>query len=228
MSSTIEWARRLAALAQTGLTYTKDPYEKERCEEMRQIAAEMMAASTEQAEPAPSDVSKHRKTLCPSRLATSNHWKKIFENESGYATPKVDVRGAVFKDGKILLAKEQKDGCWSLPGGWADVNDAPSEAIVREVKEETGYPVKCTKLAAVLDRDLHLNSPSAAHPFHIYKLLFLCEIIGKPDGLCHDIIDAAFFDLNDLPPLSEHRTLPKHIELLHRHYQNPDLPTQFD
>lgn len=208
MNNTISWARRIAALAQTGLTYTKDPYEKERCEELQRLAAEMMAAT--------SDIS-------------SNHWKKIFENESGYATPKVDVRGAVFKDGKVLLSREQDDNCWSLPGGWADVNDTPSEAVARELQEETGYPVKCTKLVAVLDRDLHYKTEAGhTHPFHIYKLLFLCELTGKADELCHDITDAAFFDLNDLPPLSLHRTLPKHIELLHWHHLNPKLPSAFD
>lgn len=207
-NQTIEWARKIAALAQTGLTYTKDPYEKERCEELQDLAAEMMAAST--------DVS-------------TAHWQKIFENESGYATPKVDVRGAVFQDGKVLLSKEQQDGCWSLPGGWADVNDTPSEAVIREVREETGYPVKCTKLAAVLDRDLHYKTEAThTHPFHIYKLMFLCELTGAAEGLCHDITDAAFFDLNDLPPLSLHRTLPQHVELLWKHHQNPDLPTSFD
>ena len=219
MNKTIQWARRLAALAQTQLTFAKDEYDRERAEELQALAAEMMAAAT----------SIDWKTLCPSRLATSNHWKKIFENESGYATPKVDVRGAVFKDGKILLSKELKDGCWSLPGGWADVNDTPSEAIIREVCEETGYPVQCTKLAAVLDRDLHYKPETGhAHPFHIYKLMFLCEITGEPGELCHDITDAAFFPLDDLPPLSEHRTLPKHIELLWNHHQNLDLPTSFD
>ncbi len=208
MSKTIEWARKIAALAQTGLTYTQDPYEKERCEELRELAAEMMAAS--------SDV-------------TQAHWKTIFKNESGYATPKIDVRGAVFQDGNVLLSKEKDDGLWSLPGGWADVNDTPSEAVIREMREETGYPVRCCKLAAVLDRDLHYKTETAhAHPFHIYKLMFLCELTGEADALCHDIIESAFFDLNDLPPLSQHRTLPQHIELLHRHHLNPDLPTAFD
>ena len=159
MSKTIEWARRISALAQTGLTNTKDPYEKERCEELQQLAAEMMATATD---------------------VTEAHWKAIFKNESGYATPKVDVRGAVFKDGKVLLSNELIDGCWSLPGGWADVNDTPSEAIIREVREETGYPVKCTKLVAVLDRDLHLNDPSAAHPFHIYNCCFCAKLLESP------------------------------------------------
>ena len=207
-NQTIIWARRIAALAQTQLTFAKDEYDRERAEELQQLAAEMMAASTN---------------------ITETHWGTIFQNESGYATPKVDVRGAVFKDGKVLLSKEQQDGCWSLPGGWADVNDTPSEAVERELREETGYPVKCTKLAAVLDRDLHYKPETAhSHPFHIYKLMFLCELAGDADELCHDITDAAFFDLNDLPPLSLHRTLPQHIELLYRHHQNPDLPTQFD
>jgi len=205
-TNTINWARRIQALAQTGLTYSKDPYERERCEEMRRIAAEMLEAS--------SDIPATR-------------WSNIFKNETGYATPKVDVRGAVFEDGKILLSREKDDDRWSLPGGWADVNDRPSHAVIRELREETGCSVDCKKLVAVLDRDLHYKGTST-HPFHIYKLLFLCERTGQADILCHDISDAAFFDLNDLPPLSEHRTLPSHIELLYRHHLNPELPTAFD
>lgn len=217
----VEWARRIAALAQAGLTYTESPYEKERCEELQQIAAELMACAGE-------DLSSRWKKAGAASIGFSRVWKTILEKESGYATPKVDVRGAVFENGRVLLSKELSDGCWSLPGGWADVNDTPSEAVIRELREETGYAVRCTKLAAVLDRDLHLNDPTAAHPFHIYKLLFVCERTGEAEALCHDITDAAFFDVNDLPPLSEHRTLPMHIELLHRHSMNPALPTQFD
>jgi len=205
MSKTIEWARKIQALAQTGLNYSENPYDQERCEELRDLAAEMMASASN------TPVEK---------------WNELFKNESGYATPKVDVRGAVFENGKILLSRELDDGRWSLPGGWADVNDCPSEAVIRELREETGYTVHCKKLAAVLDRDKHYKG--ASHPFHIYKLMFLCEHKGEAKKLCHDITDAAFFDINDLPPLSEHRTLPAHIEMLYRHHLNPDLPTVFD
>lgn len=200
------WARKIQALAQTGLTYSHDPYDRERCEELRALAAQMMATAS---------------------TTPKKHWQKLFQNETGYATPKVDVRGAVFENGKILLSREQDDHHWSLPGGWADVNDSPSAAVIRELKEETGYAVRCKKLVAVLDRDLHYKG-TATHPFHIYKLMFLCERTGSADALCHDITDAAFFDINDLPSLSEHRTLPAHIDLLYKHHQNPERPTVFD
>jgi ADP-ribose pyrophosphatase YjhB (NUDIX family) len=192
-------------MAQTGLEYSANPYDRERYELLRGLAAEMMAASSE----IPADV-----------------FLEVFQRESGYATPKVDVRGAVFKEGKILLSRELDDGCWSLPGGWADVNDSPSQAIVREVREESGYAVRCTKLAAVLDRDLHYRG--GAHPFHIYKLMFLCTIIGTAEELCHDITAADFFAIDALPPLSLHRTMPEHIGMLFDHHQNPTLPTEFD
>ncbi len=192
-------------MAQAGLTYSQNPYERERCEELREIASEMLAAS--------SDIPHH-------------DWQHIFKNETGYATPKVDVRGAVFENGKVLLSRELDDGLWSLPGGWADVNNTPSEAVIRELREESGYTVRCIKLAAVLDRDLHYTGNP--HPFHIYKLLFLCEREGQAEPLCHDITASGFFDVNDLPPLSEHRTLPKHIKMLYRHYLDPSRPSEFD
>ncbi|MBN2704503.1 MAG: NUDIX hydrolase [Pontiellaceae bacterium] len=200
-----KWARKVKSIAQIGLEYAENEYDRERYAELNELAAEMMA----EASPFPPE-----------------KWLRIFAKESGYATPKVDVRGAAFLDGKVLLSREASDGLWSLPGGWADVNDRPSEAVIREVKEETGYTVRCTKLAAVLDRDRHYQGE--ASPFHIYKLMFLCEIIDEADALCHDILEARFFSPDELPPLSEHRTLPMHIELMERHLLDPSLPTQFD
>lgn len=201
----VEWARKIQAIAQIGLEYATDPYDRQRYGELRTLAAEMMAEV--------SDVPQHQ-------------WQKLFENETGYATPRVDVRGAVFRDGQVLLSREADDGLWSLPGGWADVNDPPSVAVVRELREETGYEVRCTKLAAVLDRDLHYTEDR--RPVHTYKLMFLCEITGEAGELDHDIAEARFFPADDLPPLSLHRTLPKQVGLMHRHFLNPDLPTEFD
>lgn len=201
----IEWARKIKAIAQIGLEYAEDAYDRQRYAELQVLAAEMMAGA--------SDVPQHR-------------WQELFESETGYATPRVDVRGAVFRDGQVLLAREQDDGRWSLPGGWADVNDPPSIAVVRELREETGYEVRCTKLAAVLDRDLHYNEDK--RPVHTYKLMFLCEITGEAGGLDHDISEARFFPVDDLPPLSLKRILPEQIRLMVEHHQNPSLPTLFD
>ncbi|MDZ8117980.1 NUDIX hydrolase [Pontiella agarivorans] len=204
-SKHVVWARKIKAVAQIGLEYAQDPYDRGRYEELQALAAEMMAEA--------SDVPFHR-------------WMDLFEKESGYLTPRVDVRGAVFRDGRVLLSREMDDGCWSLPGGWADVNDPPSVAVEREVLEETGYAVRCTKLAAVLDRDLHYNEDK--RPVHTYKLMFLCEIVGEGGELDHDISEARFFPIEELPPLSLHRTLPKQIRTMFSHHQNPELPAEFD
>lgn len=201
----VAWARKIGSIAQIGLEYTDNPYDRERYEELRGLAAEMMAVA--------SDI--------PVRA-----WRALFRKESGYATPKIDVRGAVFRGSDVLLAREKDDGCWSLPGGWADVNDPPSVAVVRELSEETGYEVRCVKLAAVLDRDLHCTD--TRFPFHIYKLMFLCEIIGETAELGHDISAAQFFPMNRLPALSLTRTVPDQVALMHTHHLNPGLPTAFD
>lgn len=204
-SKNVAWARQIQALAQTGLEYSENPYDRQRYEALRKLAAEMMAEASG----------------VPVAL-----WTDLFKKQTGYATPKVDVRGAVFKAGEILLVRERSDGCWSLPGGWADVNDPPSVAVLRELREETGYEARCTKLAAVLDRDAHYHEDH--RPFHSYKLMFLCETVGAAAGRDHDISDARFFPVVDLPPLSLHRTLPMHIELMRRHHLNPEIPTEFD
>jgi len=149
-------AREIQAMAQTGLAYTKDVYDRQRYERLRQLAAGIMADAAGM---------------------DTEVVEGLFAKQTGYATPKVDVRGAVFEGGKILLVQERSDpGRWTLPGGWADVNRSPSECIIAEVREEAGLEVRPVKLAAVYDRSRHPHVPP--YPFHIYKMFFICEAVG--------------------------------------------------
>jgi ADP-ribose pyrophosphatase YjhB (NUDIX family) len=200
----LNWARRLQAIAQSGLTYCKDKFDIQRYEQIRALAAEIMADGSAQD---------------PARL------EKLFAQQSGYATPKVDVRVAAFQNGRILLVRELEDGCWTLPGGWADVGEPPSIAAAREVLEESGYEVRITKLAAVFDRDLHGHPPYA---FHAYKLFFVGELSGGAPQNSHETADAQFFAENQLPPLSLSRVTPSQIAHLFEHLRHPQLPTSFD
>jgi ADP-ribose pyrophosphatase YjhB (NUDIX family) len=201
----LEWAKRLQALSQNGLTYAQDPFDRERYEQIRHIAAEMLA---EKADAKVEDV------------------LDLFSREKDYATPKVDVRGAVFKDGRILLVKERSDGKWSLPGGWADVGESPSESVEREVREESGFHVKAKRLVAVYDRDKHPHMP-LMH-YHIYKLFFICEITGGRATTSSETEQVAFFEESDLPELSITKILPEQIAKMFEHYRQADLPAYFD
>lgn len=202
----MKWGRALQVIAQNGLAYSTNVFDIERFEAVRKIAAEILAdhASME-----------------------AGQVEDVFALEKGYATPKVDVRGAVFQDDRILLVRENLDGGrWTLPGGWADVTDSPSEAVAREIVEEAGYETRVAKLAAVYDRSRH------GHPqyyFSIYKLFFICEITGgAPAAETIETGGAAFFPEDDLPELSLGRVTPEEIHTLFRHYRRPDLPTEFD
>src|SRR6185312_7347194 len=177
-------ARKLQAAAQTGLEFNTNEYDRDRYRLISEIAAELMA------------------THCDTPVET---FRKMFNEQSGYATPKVDVRAAAFRDGKILLVREAADGLWTMPGGWSDVNDSPREAVEREVWEESGFRVKATKLAAVYDRARHPHTPPM--PFHIYKMFFLCEIIGGEAATSRETLEVGFFAPNALPPLSVSRNL---------------------
>ncbi len=200
----LRWAKTLQAMAQTGLTYAQDPYDIERYESIREMAFEMMAAHSH------TDISVVR---------------QLFQEEQGYATPKVDVRAATFKDNTILLVKERSDGGWTLPGGWADVGDSPSKAVAREVLEESGYHVRVTRLLAVYDRNKHGHPP---HPHHVYKLFFQCEIEGGAPATSIETDDVAFFSVDALPPLSLTRVTPPQIDRLFTLYHQPAAPTDFD
>ena len=201
------WAREIQALAQTGLAFTRDEYDRGRYERFRTLAAQIMA---------------HHTGLEVGDI------EAMFTQQTGYATPKVDVRGAVFRDGRILLVRETADGDrWTLPGGWADVNESPAEAVVKEVREEAGLEVRAFKLGAVLDRSRHAHKP--IYPFHIWKLFFLCEITGGEPQNGPETSEVAFFAEHDLPPdLSTSRVLPPQLKRMFEHMRQPDLPTDFD
>jgi len=201
----LAWARQLQAISQNGLNYSENDFDRERYTHIRQIAAEMMAAT----DPA----------ISPQQLAA------FFSREGGHATPKVDVRTGVFRDNRILLVREISDGGWTLPGGWADVGDAPSLAAAREVREESGFEVKITKLVAAYDRDRHPHPPI---PYHAYKLFFLGELTGGAPASSIETDAVEFFSEDRLPPLSLTRILPDQIALMFRHFRNPALPAEFD
>jgi len=200
----LTWARSLQALAQNGLAYTKDHYDRERFTALRQIAGEILAASA---------VNVHPDLI------------ENFTCDAGYATPKIDVRAAVFDRDQLLLVKERSDGKWSLPGGWADVGSSPSSAVIREVHEESGYSVAVKKLAALYDRDLHGHPPMA---YHVYKMFFICELRGGSPQTDIETEDVSFFREDALPSLSLPRVTPKQIEHLFGHYRHPEWPTSFD
>jgi ADP-ribose pyrophosphatase YjhB (NUDIX family) len=198
-------AQRLRAIAQTGLTYCKDRFDRQRYDELTQMAQAMLAALLTQ----------------PPEAIT-----RAFELDKGYPTPKVDVRTAVFSDGRILLVKEWFDGLWTMPGGWADELDSPSKAAERECEEESGYLVRVTRLVSVKDRRLHPYEPQ--HLGGIYKLFFLGEVVGGAARTSDETTDAGFFALDDLPPLSLARTLRVDIEQAWMHLNDPSRATTFD
>lgn len=204
----LKWARELQAIAQTGLAFSKDAYDRERYEAVRTLAAHIIAKHSE---------------------AEFSHVEGLFTQQAGYATPKVDVRGAVFRnDGSILLVREVADaGRWTLPGGWADVNESPSECVIREVREESGFEVAVRKLAAVYDRDRHGHLP--LHAFHVYKVFFVCDIIGGAPRPGLETSEVRFFTTENLPSdLSVGRVRQHQITRMFEHWRSPGLPTDFD
>lgn len=205
-SKWLVWSKALRSISRAGLTYGESPFDIERYKKIQAIAAEMMATATE---------------------ARVEDVRAVFKCERGYETPKIDVRGVVFREARILLVRELQDnGRWTLPGGWADAGDRPSEAVEREVWEETGYQVRATKLLAALDRRLHGHRPP--HPFGVYKLFFLCELIGGAPRRSLETDEARFFSEDSIPPLSLSRVTPDEIMRLFAHYHHPDWQADFD
>lgn len=200
----LTWARKVQAIAQNGLMFTQDPFDRDRYTQLRDLAAAIVSAEL----------------AIPLGQA-----RALWHPEEGYATPKVDVRGAIFEGDRVLLVRERDDGGWTLPGGWVDVNDSPAEAVVREIREESGYHAKAIKLAALVDRNRHPHPPSV---HHIYKLLFLCERTGGTAATSIETDGVDFFPVTALPPLSTGRTLASQITRLYEHHLDRALPTDFD
>lgn len=201
----LKWAIELQFIGQAGITYTKDPFDRERFERIREIAAEMISSKTD---------------------LELEKVKSVFCNETGFQTPKLDTRAAVFKENRILLVKE-KNGTWSLPGGWVDVHESVASNTVKEVKEESGYTVSPIKLIAVQDRKKH-NKPD--YIYGICKIFLHCEILSHEEYFKPNIETVArdFFSLNNLPSLATEKNTKKQIEMCFKSYKNNDWKTIFD
>lgn len=200
----LDWARKVQAIAQTGLAFTHDPFDRERYTQLTELVADILSSELD----------------IPLTRA-----KAFWEGEDGYATPKVDVRGGIFDGDRVLLVRERSDGKWTLPGGWVDVNDSPSGAVAREVFEESGYRARAVKLAALVDKRRHPHPPGI---HHIFKLFFLCERTGGEAAVSNETDAVQFFPVSALPELSTGRVLASQIERLYQHQLHLELPTDFD
>ncbi len=203
----LRWTRELQAIAQSGLAYTPSAYDRERFEQLRGIASEMMAVRTG---------------------VPAERIEALFAGEHGYATPKVDVRGAVFDgQGRLLMVRETADGGrWTLPGGWADVNRTPAECVAKEVLEESGYAVRASRLAAVWDRSAQGHTGGV---FSCWKLFFVCEVTGGAARGSLETSEVGWFGEAELPrDLSTARVLPHQLQRMFAHAREPGMATEFE
>jgi ADP-ribose pyrophosphatase YjhB (NUDIX family) len=202
-SNWVNWVRRLQSIAQNGRNYCKNEFDLQRYQQIEDVAAEIGATHSD------------------GELQTI---QGMFRQEAGPATPKIDVRAAVFSENKILLVKERGDG-WTMPGGWVDPGESPSEAAVRETKEESGYDVSAVRLMAIYDRDKQGHPPC---PFHVYKVIFLCNLLGGSAKKSLETEAACFFREDELPVLCESRVLLTQVKRAFSFARDPNLPADFD
>ena len=200
----LRFAERVQAIAQTGLAYARDPYDRERYQQLRRIAVELAASGLERPR---------------AEVAVA------FAAGLGYPTPKIDVRAVVFRGDELLFVRERKSGRWTLPGGWADVGDTPSAAAERETLEESGYRVHATKLLALLDKACHEHPPSLDYT---YKLLIGCRLEGGQPATSHEIEAVSFFPRAVIPELDLDRTTPGQVALAWAHHADGSRPADFD
>lgn len=191
-------ARRMQSLAQAGLHFAENGFDRERYSELRELSVELIGALSD---------------TKPEKIHS------LFTNETGFQTPKVDVRAVVLKDGKILMSREKIDGRFSIPGGFADINYSPSEVAVKEVREETGLNVRFNRILAIIDTDRHGFPPL---PYHYYKLVMLCDLIDGELADSLETTDAGFFDFDNLPELSRERNTRQFVELIRKQINRAD------
>ena len=199
----LEWAKELQFIAQAGLTYSKDPFDRERFERIRELSAEMMS----------------QQSGLPLEQV-----KGLFCNETGFQTPKLDTRAAIFKDGKILLVKERNE-TWSLPGGWVDVMQTIRSNTIKEVKEEAGLDVEAVRIIALHDRNLHNPPPYA---YNVCKVFVLCEAKGGSFRPNTETTESRYFGPDELPLLAEEKNTAEQIRMCFTAYAHPDWQTEFD
>ena len=199
----LKWAMEIQSIAQIGLTYTKDEYDKERYEQLRNIASEMLSYKTD---------------------IPVDKVKNLFCNEQGYQTPKLDTRAAIFKDDKILLVHE-KNGFWSLPGGWVDILESIESNTIKEVKEEAGLDVVAKKVIAIQDRNKH-NTP--IYPYGVCKIFVECEVMGGEFVENIETVEIGYFSIDNLPRLAEEKCTQKQVEMCFEAKNNKNWQVLFD
>jgi ADP-ribose pyrophosphatase YjhB (NUDIX family) len=197
------WAQEIFSISQSGLTYSGNAYDIERYKRLQELTAEIIVSQ--------SDLSKE------SVLDS-------FSMQAGYITPKVDVRGAVVHEGKILLIQERADTRWAMPGGWADLGNSPASVAEREVWEESGFRVKAEKVVAVIDA----NRIEPMEFYHAYKIIFLCRLLEGEARTSYETLAVDLFEPDQLPPLSSYRTNEEMIQEVFAHVEDPARPTMFD
>lgn len=202
MDQIVEWAKELQSLAQAGLYYGHDVYDKERYQRIREIAAEMMLARTD---------------------VPSEKIMGLFCGDEGYQTPKVDTRAAIFRDGKILLVRERER--WSMPGGWCEFNLSPAENTVKEAKEEAGLDVAVRRVIAVQDREKHNKPP---YVFGVVKIFYLCEVLGGSFKENIETAESRYFSPDELPPLAEEKCNEEQVRMCFAANEDRDWRVAFD
>lgn len=199
------WAKQLQSLAQTGLEFTENPYDRERYNRIRELSLEIMNEYT---------------GLEMKRLAD------LFANESGYQTPKIDVRAAIFnKREEILLVREKADNKWSLPGGWADIELSLKENLIKEAREEAGAEIIPKRVIGIFDRNRYVDDD---FPYSAYKIFVECDLVTSNFSKNTETSDHGFFTQYNLPELSECRNTYPQVETCFRARRERTFEPLFD